>query len=218
MSCSPQNDPFPPAAFDEWAARYDDDISGDGFPFTGYSRVLSETVRLANASAGMSVLDLGAGTGNLAERFIALGCEVWGTDFSSTMLEAARAKLPQARFFLHDLRQPFPTALLRRFDRIASAYVFHHFELPEKLALIDQLLAHSLNPGGCLLIADISFPTAQALNTVREAAGEQWDEELYWVAEDVLPLLAARNIRAVYQQISDCAGIYQLSTHKVSCE
>ena len=29
----------------------------------------------------LRVLELGIGTGNLAERFVAAGCQVWGLDF-----------------------------------------------------------------------------------------------------------------------------------------
>jgi ubiquinone/menaquinone biosynthesis C-methylase UbiE len=42
----------------------------DGFPFDGYERVLDVVVHAAGASAGMRVLDVGTGTGNLAERFL----------------------------------------------------------------------------------------------------------------------------------------------------
>ena len=121
-------DPFPASDFDDWATQYDEAVSDQGFPFTGYQRLLAETVRLTGVKAGMTVLDLGAGTGNLAEKFSALGCELWCTDFSSQMLACARLKIPAAHFFLHDLRQSFPPALLRRFDRVVSAYVFHHFD------------------------------------------------------------------------------------------
>jgi putative AdoMet-dependent methyltransferase len=205
------SDPFPPSEFDDWATQYDQDVDGEGFPFTGYQRVLTEIVRLADVRAGMTLLDLGVGTGNLAERFLPSECELWCTDFSGQMLEQARVKLPSAHRFLHDLRQPFPPDLTRRFDRIVSAYVFHHFELDEKIRIIDRLMQESLVPGGRLVIGDISFPTQSALSAVRQAAGDQWDDELYWVADEALPALRAIHMKAAYFQISDCAGIYQLS-------
>ncbi|GAP12444.1 methylase [Longilinea arvoryzae] len=207
----PETDPFPPSEFDQWAGQYDRDVDRPGFPFTGYRRVLSEVVRQAQVQSGMAVLDLGAGTGNLAGLFLALGCEVWCTDFSREMIDRARVKFPAARFFLHDLRQPFPPGLARRFDRITSAYVFHHFELPEKVALLRQLLSDRLEPDGQILIADVSFPTGQALDTARQAAGEGWDEERYWVAAEALPALETLGATLNYTQVSDCAGIYQLS-------
>ena len=208
----PENDPFPASEFDDWALQYDQDVRDQGFPFTGYRKALAETVRLAEARAGMRILDLGIGTGNLAELFLAPGCELWGTDFSGKMIELAQAKLPQARLFLHDLRQPFPAALLQRFERIVSAYTFHHFDLPEKIALIKRIMNELLTADGRLVIADISFPDRRALDAVRLASGDQWEEEAYWiVAETTLPVLREIQIDFAYAQISDCAGIYVLS-------
>lgn len=204
-------DPFPPAEFDRWAADYDQDVAGETFPFTGYERVLNAVVHQAEAQPGMHVLDLGVGTGNLAARFAALGCELWCTDFSTEMLARARAKLPAARCFQHDLRQPFPPELNRRFDRIVSAYVFHHFELPEKVDLVAQLARERLVPGGRLVIADIAFPTAADRDSLRRALGDQWEDEFYWIAADTLPALQTRGLDAVYTQVSDCAGVYRIS-------
>jgi ubiquinone/menaquinone biosynthesis C-methylase UbiE len=127
-------DPFPASEFDQWAESYDADVVTYGtFPFAGYERVLDAAVGMASVEAGMSVLDLGVGTGNLALRFSALGCRLWCTDYSPSMLAKARPKLPEARFVLHDLRDPFPPELNRRFDRVVSAYTFHHFELDQKV-------------------------------------------------------------------------------------
>lgn len=207
---SPDVRAFPPSEFDEWAAQYDEDVTGEGFPFTGYRRVLAETARQAGARAGISVLDLGAGTGNLSRLFISQGCEVWCTDFSSEMIERARAKITQARFFLHDLRQVFPAEFAHRFDRVVSAYVFHHFELADKLLIVGRIMDGLLAPGGRLVIADISFPDRQALDAVRQAAGDQWDDEPYWVAAEALPALRLIDPGAAYTQVSDCAGIYRL--------
>lgn len=202
-------DPFPASDFDAWAEQYDQDVTVDGFPFTGYARVLDEIVRQAQAAPGMRVLDLGTGTGNLAARFAALGCELWCTDYSPKMLELARAKLPAARFFEHDLRQPFPPELAQRFDCIISGYVFHHLELPGKVALAARLIAEHLVPGGRLVIADLSFPDAQARDAICQAAGDRGDEEPYWIAAEALPALRAAGIPAAYTQVSDCAGIYR---------
>ena len=130
----PQNtpDPFPPSEFDAWAESYDENVGlNTGFPFDGYDQVLDTIVKRAGARPGEAVLDLGTGTGNLAGRFARLGCQVWGLDFSGEMLARARQKLPQAIFAQADLRSDWaaelPESFQRRFERIVSAYTFHHF-------------------------------------------------------------------------------------------
>jgi putative AdoMet-dependent methyltransferase len=203
-------DRFPPSEFDEWAAEYDFDVGRDEFPFTGYRRALAEVVHQAAPEAGMSVLDVGVGTGNLSELFAAAGCELWCTDFSGGMLELARAKLGPARFFLHDLREPFPPPLARRFDLIVSAYVFHHFELNEKIALIRRLVSDHLAPVGRLVIADISFPTREALDTYRQTAGDLWEDEPFWIADEAVRLLENSGVSVQCVQVSECAGVYRI--------
>ena len=96
--------PFPHEEFDDWAESYDASVSNEKFPFTGYQEVMTNVVAMAEARPGMSVLDLGTGTGNLADGFSRLGCELWGTDFSAPMLAQACQKLPNAHFLQHDLR------------------------------------------------------------------------------------------------------------------
>src|SRR5512140_831767 len=148
-----QTDPFSPDEFDPWAETYDRDTETQNrFPFAGYEQVLDTILMLAAPEHGMSVLDIGTGTGNLATRFAENGCEVWCSDFSEGMLAKAREKLPAAHFVLHDLRQPWPAELNRRFDIIVSAYVFHHFETGEKVRLCKELVAEHLAPAGKLII------------------------------------------------------------------
>jgi len=199
---------FPVSEFDEWAAGYDASVAIDQFPFYGYPQVLAQAVALAEPRPGLAVLDLGTGTGNLAALFARAGCELWGTDFSEPMLEKARQKLPGARLVLHDLRKPLPEEFDRRFDRIVSAYVFHHFKLEDKLRIVTMLAGRHLAPGGRLVIADISFPDRSGLEEVRLAAGEEWEEEYYWLADETLPRLEAAGLHAGYVQVSSCAGVF----------
>ncbi len=104
------------------------------------------------------------------------------------MLEKARLKLPQAHFRLHDLRTDLPAELNRRFDRIVSAYVFHHFELEEKVRIVESLIRQNLAPQGRLVIADIAFPDRKALEELKKQLGDQWEEEYYWIAEESIPV------------------------------
>lgn len=201
---------FPASEFDDWASTYDHDVLAYSFPFDGYENVLDAAFALAEAKSGMSVLDLGIGTGNLTARFAAIGCQAWGVDFSPAMLAAAQRKLPQARLFQTDLLAEWPAALERRFDRIVSAYTFHHFPLADKVRLVSRLAIRHLTPGGWLVIADIAFPTQAALEAVKQSAGEDWDDEIYWVAAEAVPAMQAAGLNVDFCMVSSCAGVFKL--------
>jgi putative AdoMet-dependent methyltransferase len=201
---------FPASEFDAWADDYDQTVpNSQAFPFTGYQAALEMVVTRAEVQAGMRLLDLGTGTGNLALRFAALGCELWCSDFSEAMLAKARLKLPSAQFLLHDLRTELPVEWAPPFERIVSAYVFHHFPLDEKVKLIERLLPR-LTPGGRILIADIAFPDATALENAKAEAGDGWDEEYYWVADESVTTLQKVGMRVEYTPVSNCTGVFTL--------
>jgi len=205
------NDPFPLEDFDGWAEDYDQSVSNtQTFPFAGYEDVLDRVFELAQVQPGMRVLDLGTGTGNLAVRFAAAGCDLWCADFSSAMLEKARIKLPKAKFYQFDLREKWPSALNLRFDRIVSGYVFHHFELEKKVRLIEKLTRHHLEPGGRIILADISFLDRQALEAAKLAAGDEWEDEFYWLADEVIPALIKTGLSATYLPVSFCGGVFMI--------
>ncbi len=201
-------DPFPASDFDDWASSYDQSVLDEShFPFIGYQQALEMVVQLAEPQPGMRVLDIGTGTANLAVRFAALDCRVWGTDFSAIMLEKARRKLPQACFLLADARQGWPPDLPPVFERIISGYVFHHFDLAEKVRLLAELAAH-LSPDGRLVMADIAFPDRTSMDDCRRMVGEDWDEEFYWLADETIAALEPVGLRVEFTRISICGGVF----------
>lgn len=199
--------------FDRWAAEYDrivPSFSGR-FPFDGYEDVLDALVATAGTTQGMKVLDLGVGTGNLAERFVRRGCTVWGVDFSVSMLEKAREKLPHAHLLRGDLLGEWPLELPGQFDRIVSAYVLHEFDLTTKMHILRKAAETYLLPEGRLLIADISFPDVRERTAAGLRWAAEWDkDEHYWAADETLALLEREDFSAVYRQVSFCGGLFSL--------
>ena len=204
-------DLFPASDFDAWAPTYDQDTAANrGFPFEKYSQVLRTVLRTAQPQAGQTVLDLGAGTGNLTALFVTAGCRVWGTDYSSEMLALARKKLPQVIFVQADIRDPWPTELPQKFDCIVSGYAFHHFITADKVRLIRDLAVNHLVSDGRIVIADIAFASLKDLEAERQRQGNEWNEEYYWVAEVELPALRAVGLQATFKSVSQYAGVFRI--------
>ena len=198
--------------FDNWATNYDQLLATGTAPvsFEGYEDVLTEAVRQTQVTPDMSVLDLGTGTGNLAARFVTLGCDVWGMDFSENMLVKAQEKLPSLHLVLADLRdEAWPQSLNRRFDRIVSAYVWHDFDLPYKIELLERLTRQFLTRKGRIVVADIAYPDETARTQAGKYLGSLWNkEEHYWAADETIAACKAIGLSCTYQQVSSCAGVF----------
>lgn len=197
--------------FDEWAEQYDVSVESQDniFPFTGYWQVLDEIVRQADAQPKMQVLDLGIGTGNLARRFVDIGCVVWGMDFSIEMIKKAQKKLTRVKFVHADLSGKWPTSLNRSFDRIVSAYALHEFNLETKINLLKRLLSNNLSTTGRIIIGDIAFLTTKDREQTHKKWSNQWDEdEFYWTADEVIWYCKKAELQTKYIQVSNCAGVF----------
>lgn len=129
----------------------------------GYDEMLDQTVAAVQATAPPRTLDLGSGTGALAERLLARMAdgvvELWDVD--AAMLAVARGRLerygPRALFVARSFGETFPET-----GAIMASLSLHHIrELPAKAELYARA-AKALLPGGVLAIADITIPTDEA--------------------------------------------------------
>jgi malonyl-CoA O-methyltransferase len=112
--------------YDRWAPTYD----SDGNPLVALEEPLFD--QLLGDVPGLSVLDVGCGTGRHAIRLARAGAIAHGVDFSPGMLERARAKPGADRitFQTHDLSTPLPFGDAA-FDRVVSGLVLEHIaDLP----------------------------------------------------------------------------------------
>ena len=130
--------------YDRWASCYDT----DGNPLIALEE--PQVDRLLGGVKGLTVLDVGCGTGRHAIRLAASGARVHAVDFSAGMLEQARNKPGAAgvNFQAHDLSQPllFPDGM---FDRVICGLVVDHIaDLP---ALFGEML-RVCRPTGCVVV------------------------------------------------------------------
>lgn len=173
---------------DEDAPGYDLDVLDDDNPVrAGYRDVLDWVAGKARTTAHSTVLDLGAGTGNLSgklEPFRSLTC----VDASAKMMAIGQRKLGprgDVTWIEQDLLEfmHFPP---HPFDIVVSTYAVHHLTDGEKAALFRKIWDH-LNPGGRAVFGDLMFANREEreaiLSRYREADGEDLAAEL----EDEFP-------------------------------
>ncbi len=133
------------AGYDRWALVYDHDAN----PLPALEEpIVHEAI---GSVAGLTVLDLGCGTGRHALRLAADGAEVTAVDFSEGMLAEARRK-PGAefvRFLVHDLHEPLPLPA-GSFDLVVSGLVLEHLR---DLGGFFREARRMLGPGGRAVVS-----------------------------------------------------------------
>ena len=131
--------------YDRWAAIYDDEDN----PLVALEE--PAVAALLGEVAGLTVADIGCGTGRHALRLAAGGAHVTAVDFSEEMLGRARAK-PGAgavTFVCHDVQQPLPLATAG-FDRVVCGLVLEHIA---DLAAFFGELRRICRPAGFLVVS-----------------------------------------------------------------
>lgn len=134
----------------DWAASYDAGFAGRN----DYRLPAHVAAAFLSHGGGGPVLDVGAGTGLLAEELRRMGFvgEIDGIDLSPEMLDRAAAKACYNGLFTADITRPL--ALPRRYGGIVSSGTFTHGHVgPEALEHLERraqpgaLFAVSINAG-----------------------------------------------------------------------
>ena len=156
--------------FDQWAESYDDTITGHDAEymdvFDRYDAILQN---VADKTCGF-VIEFGVGTGNLTEKLLQSGKEVYGVEPSEGMRKKAQVKLPHITFVDGDFLQfPLPG---KKADAIVSTYAFHHLRDEEKEKAIAGYRS-ILRDSGKIVFADTVFEDETAMLETIKAAEEK---------------------------------------------
>jgi 2-polyprenyl-3-methyl-5-hydroxy-6-metoxy-1,4-benzoquinol methylase len=91
-----------------------------------YYRLYKEVCEIIETHAPRSVLEVGCGSGVLAEMLSAMGLSYTGFDFSSTAVEKAKSRGGDRIFFVGEAADP--AAYERQYDAIVCCEVLEHID------------------------------------------------------------------------------------------
>ncbi len=116
------------------------------------------------------ILDVGTGTGDLAQKFAERGCTVVGADFCDKMIGAAQRKLagyPNASFVVATADElPFEP---RTFDGLTSAFVVRNLFQGEAMAQSFREFYRVLKPGSQMVHLELTRPRIPLLSAGHRA-------------------------------------------------
>jgi tRNA (cmo5U34)-methyltransferase len=168
------------AEWDELARRYQ----------TRYDEMLADLAKRIRPPVGAQILDLGCGSGILAEIVLDQfpGVSVALLDFSSNMLEVAKDRLRRFQgrtsFFCRTFEEMPPGP----YNAVVSTLALHHLESDdEKRAQYSRIL-DSLTPGGCFWQGEYVLSSSREDTASNEAAWGDWLLSRGFSAEEVRQL------------------------------
>lgn len=142
----------------------------------GYETMLRIAAEQVASVTADLVIDLGAGTGALAEAILSTGkvgaVELFDVD--PEMLERARVRLSrfqnQTRFLERSFESPLPPC-----NAVAASLALHHIPAIEQKQTLYRRIYNALLPGGIFVNADVALPSNPK---EREAAYRVWTNHM----------------------------------------
>lgn len=171
--------------FDEIAAVYDESLP---------AHVVEHYLRKRTAFVGAlcpsgRVLDVGCGTGALAERLAQRGYRVVGVDPSAGMLEVMRARRPDLEGVQASGEElPFEADA---FDLVLTVAALHHVAEPQAVRRTLGEMARVSRPGGRILVWDHNPRNPYWSNLMGRVPQDTGEERLISADEIVAGLRAA---------------------------
>lgn len=204
------------ALFDDWSDTYDKTVytkNGEYEEvFKNYTEILNETVKHISKCEGATVLDIGAGTGNLTTVAARAGYNAIGIEPNSKMRNIAIDKYPSIPFLSGTfLLLPIdPNSV----DAIISSYAFHHLTDSEKKESI-KLLKSKLKADGTIIIADTMYNSIKSKEAIIKDAynknllllAHNLETEFYTTHEVLTELFKSEGFAVSYQQMNDLVWI-----------
>ena len=138
-----------------------------------YEEMLASAAALIPPRAAM-ILDLGIGTGALAERCLAVArkARVSGIDSDAAMLKMARRRLGERAQLVHGR---FEDSAYRRADAVVASFALHHIATKSSKVAVYRRIYRALRPGGLLINADCC-PASE--EPVRKLQHRDWSNHL----------------------------------------
>lgn len=142
----------------------------------GYETMLRVAAEQVASVAADLAIDLGAGTGALAEAILSTGkvgaVELFDVD--PEMLKRARVRLSrfrnQTRFWERSFESPLPPC-----NAVAASLALHHIPTIEQKQALYRRIDNALLPGGIFVNADVALPPTPK---EREAAYRVWTNHM----------------------------------------
>ena len=156
---------------------------------------------LLDPQPGEMILDLGCGTGHLANELAQAGAQVIGIDGSPRMIEVAQASYPQLTFQVADARHfSFPY----QFDAIFSNATLHW--IPDAEDVVRSMVA-ALKPGGRLVFemggkGNVKTITDSLQTAIKELTGHTIEHGWFFPSiGEYAPLLERYGLAVHYAQL-----------------
>jgi SAM-dependent methyltransferase len=217
--------------FDEIANEYDEALP----PHVVEHYLRKRTRYVVENCARGDGLDVGCGTGVLAERLARAGYQMWGVDPSEGMLEVLRRDAPDVQAAVASGTElPFEDS---RFDLVITVAVLHHIAAPDDVRRTLGEMVRVLKPGGRLVVWDHNprnpywknlmarvpqdtgeerlIPEDEVLGGLRAAGGRVLRSDQLGFVPDFTPPRAIKAAGAVERGVERTPLLRRLCAHNV---